>query len=94
MKLFGRIRGNHLEELAYSKIRAILAHCLHQKIRSNFLNKIVGKIVNETIIVLNGPRAVPRVVVPMTTAIIGLTAFGSLVTVAFIIFAMRADDGD
>jgi hypothetical protein len=30
----------------------------------------------------------------MTTAIIGLTAFGSLVTVAFIIFAMRADDGD
>jgi hypothetical protein len=30
----------------------------------------------------------------MTTAIIGLTTFGSLVTVAFIIFAMRADDGD
>jgi hypothetical protein len=30
----------------------------------------------------------------MTTAIIGFTAFGSLVAVAFIIFAMRADDGD
>jgi len=34
------------------------------------------------------------VAVQMTTAIFGLTAFGSLVTVAFIIFAMRADDRD